>query len=974
MRFGPSFWRKCRVTFRWCRITAWLAVLVLLCAAVWLNRVGLPDFLKDRLVRAAHERGIELQFTRMRLRFVRGLVADNVRIGTTNVAGHPTLSLAEVQLRLDHAALWHRQLQLTALILRDGKFTVPVQPATGPPRRLEIDNLNARLQFDTNDTWTLDHFTATFIGTQISVSSRIAHASELPNLGIYQPKNTGATGVLQAELNQLADTLDKIHFTGSPQISLILTGDARDLHSFSLRLGARVPDAESPWGVIENGSLAADVDHPSTNALPQLTLSLSAGTAITRWGDLNGASLSLQTQVAPPDQIPPAVLQVSAAAVGSRWGHAKNLRLDAHLAAAQNLPGEFNPSLAWWTNAQPYQLAWSLELAQLKTEQVDADSIAAGGVWLAPELAVTSLSVTLGGGHLNAGAKLNVETRWLTFTNQSDFDLHTLDALLTEKTRARISEFVWRHPPFLQGAGALQLPPWTDPQPDWRALVQPTIQLAGEFAFTNATILGCSIDAARAHFTYTNLVWNVTGMKFVEANTRLELAGDEDDRTKEFQWHVQGQIDPAAADPFLKSDRARRGFNIVSFTEPVALDLHARGRLYDLDSLSVEGRVAATNFMVRAQPVDSVAASLFYTNRILEFFNPVLWRARSSQTMTADRVTLDFNRKLICFTNGFSTAEPQVVGNAIGPKTAKIMSPYQFLTPPTVRVNGQVPLRNVNNGRDVATADITFQIIQGAPFRWLKLQATNVTGSIHWQGQSLYLTNVVAQLYGGRGTGSADFDFRPVEHDCDYDFSFVLQDVNLRLLAEKASLRTNHLEGMLNATVVVTNASSADWHSWNGGGQASLRDGLLWDVPLFGILSPALNSVSPGLGSSRATEAAGKFVITNGVVYTDSLSIGLSLSRLQYVGTVDLKQNVDARVTAQPLRNAPVIGSVVSTLLWPVGKLFEYHVTGTLQNPKTTPVYAPTKVLMFPLHPIRSLEELFPSSDSNYFTNAPAQK
>ena len=39
--------------------------------------------------------------------------------------------------------------------------------------------------------------------------------------------------------------------------------------------------------------------------------------------------------------------------------------------------------------------------------------------------------------------------------------------------------------------------------------------------------------------------------------------------------------------------------------------------------------------------------------------------------MTADKVTLDFNRRLICFTNGFSTADPEPVARAIGPKTGR---------------------------------------------------------------------------------------------------------------------------------------------------------------------------------------------------------------------------------------------------------------------------------------------------------------
>jgi hypothetical protein len=92
------------------------------------------------------------------------------------------------------------------------------------------------------------------------------------------------------------------------------------------------------------------------------------------------------------------------------------------------------------------------------------------------------------------------------------------------------------------------------------------------------------------------------------------------------------------------------------------------------------------------------------------------------------------------------------------------------------------------------------------------------------------------------------------------------------------------------------------------------------------------------------------------------------MMRLQYAGTVDLEQNVDARVTAQLLRNTPVVGPVVSAVLWPVSKIFECHVTGTLENPVVKPIYIP-KILLLPLHPIRSLEDwFFPSRE----TNAPA--
>src|SRR5271163_1793922 len=65
----PGFWHKCRVSFRWCRISLWLVVLAALFAIIWFNQIGLPEFLKTRLVATLREHGVELEFSRMRLRF-----------------------------------------------------------------------------------------------------------------------------------------------------------------------------------------------------------------------------------------------------------------------------------------------------------------------------------------------------------------------------------------------------------------------------------------------------------------------------------------------------------------------------------------------------------------------------------------------------------------------------------------------------------------------------------------------------------------------------------------------------------------------------------------------------------------------------------------------------------------------------------------------------------------------------------------
>src|SRR6185503_4430437 len=135
-----------------------------------------------------------------------------------------------------------------------------------------------------------------------------------------------------------------------------------------------------------------------------------------------------------------------------------------------------------------------------------------------------------------------------------------------------------------------------------------------------------------------------------------------------------------------------------------------------------------------------------------------------------------------------------------------------------------------------------------------------------------------------------------------------------------------------------------------------------------GILSKPLDAIAPGLGSSRVSDASAKFIITNSVIFSDDLEMRAPALRLLYEGTVAFDGRVNARVDAELLRDAWLIGRVVSLVFWPVTKMMEYKITGTLSDPRSEPVYLPTKLLLVPLHPFRTLEELFSEPPK---TNAP---
>jgi hypothetical protein len=282
-------------------------------------------------------------------------------------------------------------------------------------------------------------------------------------------------------------------------------------------------------------------------------------------------------------------------------------------------------------------------------------------------------------------------------------------------------------------------------------------------------------------------------------------------------------------------------------------------------------------------------------------------------------------------------------------------------------VHGTIPM----HGEEAA--DLHFDL-KGGPFEWWRFHVLQVAGHVHWQGQHLTLTNVQFEFYGGQATGSAHFDFSPRE-ETDYQFALSATEALLQPLTTDLFHRTNHLEGKLSATLVVTNASTADMQSWTGHGNLSLRDGLIWDIPIFGVFSGVLNGMYPGLGSSRANAGTCSFIITNGVIRSDDLEVRSTGARLQYRGTVDFQGQVNARVEAGFLRDMPLFGQVVSFALWPVTKLFEYKVTGSLGEPKTSPVYIVPKFVFlpfqFPFHPFNTLKGLLPEDLGASRTNAP---
>jgi hypothetical protein len=877
----------------------------------------------------------------------------------------------------------------------------PIAETNQPTRQLAVEDIQTELRLLPNDEWALDNFKAVLAGARIQLSGTVTNASAVRDWKLFEGRGKRPTpgDVWQRRLRALADTLETIHFSSPPELRVDLRGDARDLQSFHVWLTLNTPGAETPWGSLHEGKFNARVFPTGSNEISHAELSLEATDAQTRWAAVTNVDLLVHlVAVEGATNIVNAQLELSAGVVQTQWGGADNAQFTAQwihaftnpvplfgnseficenatspwgsasnvrLAGRLLMPPETamlrgNDSWAWWAAFEPYMLEWDGHLSDVKAAELEAAHVACGGYWHAPMLAITNLQADLYGGKLDARARVNVETRLLKGTIVSDVDLHKTEHVLTEGGRNWLQQYSWTQPPMVVGDVSLVLPAWTNRHPDWRGEIQPSLAMDGDLSLNHGgAFRGITFNTARSHFTYTNMVWRLSNLFATRPEGYIDASHFSDDRTKDFYWRISSTLNPAIVRPLLEPQH-RHALDLFTFARSPNINGEIWGRWHDPSRTAFKARIAATNFTFRGESVDDFQGLVQFTNQFLLLTEGHL--RHGTQYLSADALGADFVAKKLYLTNGLGVADAQMVARAIGPNIVRVIEPYQFTRPPTARVNGVIPLEREED------ADIHFQI-SGGPFHWWKFNVPQISGEVHWVGEQLTLANIRADFYGGKANAAAAFDFRS-PHGADYHFAVTTTNTLLQFLIPDVFGRTNTLVGFLNGNLVVTNANAEDPNSMRGYGFAELRDGFIWDIPIFGALSPALDSLMPGLGSSRASAGSAAFVVTNGIIHSDNLEIRSPTLRMQYRGNIDFDGRLNARVEAELLRDMWLIGPVMSTIFWPVTKVFEYKVTGSLGQPKLDPVYFVPKIVQVPFHPLRTLKGMVSEDPSRSTTNS----
>lgn len=1033
-----------RRLFRIGRRFVYLVLAVIIGLGAYLNQVGIPEGLKNRLLETLRQRGVAMEFERIRFRATRGIVAEQVTLGRLGDLGGEQFSAQEVQLALDWKKVLALKPEVRGLQIREGSVSIPLIESNRVASRFNLHGVEARIRLEGTERWVVEDLRAATEVGSFRASGILEHPTALRSAPDSMPAQ--ASPAWRSTLLRVQRTLEEIRFQTPAEVRLEFQTDLASPGASSaqftlsagqvtwlersfqrLKLEARMsPRTEAPGQLAVNVQWEVDgvsaregsvrglrgqlkSTQPIDAVLPaQVDWNLSAEVVETPQFLLAGAQLEGRSErfasnaipvrpwdprketltakgpapqfrsslklhlhelktLAPEIRLNEASIQMALGHDLSGWHEAQLMvrapgfqspwldcgPLDLSLTGHPQGPGHGPEDPSFWRWVRPLVIAGTLEARAVNHPLLRLDRFKTRVRSDSARVRLEDTRIDLLGGTVAGDIECDLDTRRLSVQATSSAHPSGVIPVLTPAGQRWLGQFSWptNQAPRIAAQLGLVLPPWTNRNPDWRGTVLPTVTIAGSATGGAFGFRGITGDSAKGAFTYTNRVWRIPGMTVVRPEGQVVFDYEGHEVTQDYRFHITSGVDPKIVQPLIAEPGAQRVFNDLKFGQPPQIQGEIRGRWFSPELTTVQVEIAATNVTYRGEHLDSARAKLGYSNRSLSVGEA---RGRDgAQWVSVDGFAFDAAAGLISFTNAVSVFDPWRLTRLIGPITHRTMSPYHFIEPPLVHVNGVIGIRG-----DMSRNNIRFDAESEGSFEWWKFRTKRVSASVLSIGSQLYVTNIQAGFYGGRLRGNLEFELGKNE-DNRLRMDTELRDVELGALVAGVSGRTNRLEGRLSGTFRVDDGLTSEPASWKGGGQATLRNGFLWGFPVFGVFSSILDGMSSGLGQARFTEGTATYSLAQGAVHTRDLQMKSPSMSLGYAGSVTYENKVDMLVQGSMFRRVPLLGPVASIALSPFEKLFEYRLTGTLDEPVTGPAHVPT-LLLFPFRPFGTLKDLLP--------------
>ncbi|MCA1809789.1 MAG: AsmA-like C-terminal region-containing protein, partial [Lentisphaerae bacterium] len=361
------------------------------------------------------------------------------------------------------------------------------------------------------------------------------------------------------------------------------------------------------------------------------------------------------------------------------------------------------------------------------------------------------------------------------------------------------------------------------------------------------------------------------------------------------------------------------------------------GRLRNRPGLWLAGTAGADDLLYEQVPVAAVetafTAGFCATNAVLDF-HPMIVTRRDG--VLQGRLLLDFMRKFVGF-NALSGSDPHAVAQMIHPVVARAVAPFTFNGPAQARAAGVVGF----SGQIGDAVELSMECRQAG---WHFLIADFCRMNLQVTDENIELTDITGDIFGGHFNGEVILHRQDSSPEYFYEAQAQFAEVDFQELMRACDARRPETyRGRMRLQMQLAGPvdQQADLGTI-GRGRITISDGRIFQIPLFGGLSDMLARLLPGMGLiMRQTDLQADFTVKDGRISSDAIRIEGDVLSLRASGHCLMDGRLDFRVQITMLRQHTLAATIMRLATFPVSKILEFHLTGTLENPQWKMTYLP---------------------------------
>jgi len=294
--------------------------------------------------------------------------------------------------------------------------------------------------------------------------------------------------------------------------------------------------------------------------------------------------------------------------------------------------------------------------------------------------------------------------------------------------------------------------------------------------------------------------------------------------------------------------------------------------------------------------------------------------------------TVDLGRRTVDF-DGVSTIDPIALFGMIGILSDSLGRDFRFEGPVRLTASGTAGMGDFRRtrfegqafGRDVGVRWIEFE---ACAFEMTQVGRTNT------------ISDLRCRTYGGELEGSMQFvlpDPAGPETNTLYRFDGRVRDADFARLSRKleAGDETGY-RGLLSFVLTLSGRSGPEaLRALSGNGALRIRRGHVFRIPVFGGLSDFLTELIPGLNFVLSqTDVRADFTIGAGRIHTENLGIEGDVLSLKAEGDYYFDRRLDFHAQVTLMKKNVLVGKLLRLVTYPISKLFEFRVRGTVSEPE----------------------------------------